>query len=252
MPARFLVSVFAIVAVATAQEPPPADAPVATPAAAEPVKPSVKQLDGDRFQVGEVTFDKKTREIRFPAKVNMTEGQLEYLVVHENGKVHESLLSTTISPTHLNLAFTLLRYPPSRELYTVSENDQPTPATAQEVPAEVKNGARIMIDVEWTADGKKNRKPVNEWIQHAVKEVAMPAGPWVYGGSSFGEGKYFPETTGDVAAIFLSNAAIINYPGEDGDNDDVWTPYTKRIPAEATDVTVIISPYQKSRPLPKP
>ena len=244
---RYLISGFALVAIAAAQEPAPVESP-----APEPAKPSVKQLDETRFQIGEVTFDKKTREIRFPTKVNMTEGQLEFLVVHENGKVHESLLSTTISPTHLNLAFTLLRYPPSRELYSVSENDDGKPQDTTNIPAEVKSGARIAIDVEWTEDGKKRRNPVNEWIQHAIREVAMPAGPWVYGGSSFGNGKYFPETSGDVVAIFLSNAAIINYPGTDRDNDDVWTPFPKRVPAEATDVTVIISPYQNSKPLPKP
>ena len=248
MLARLLISGFAIIAMATAQEPPAADAP----AAAEPAKPSVKQLDETRFQIGEVTFDKKTREIRFQTKVNMTEGQLEYLVVHENGKVHESLLSTTISPTHLNLAFKLLRYPPSRELYTVSEDDDSKPLVAPNIPAEVKEGARLLIEVEWSEGGKKRRNPVNEWIQHAVTEASMPAGPWVYGGSGFGDGKYFPETTGDVVAIFLSNAAIINYPGDDGNNDEVWAPFTKRIPAEATDVTVILSPYQKSKPLPKP
>ena len=244
---RYLISGFALVAIAAAQEPAPVESP-----APEPAKPSVKQLDETRFQIGEVTFDKKTREIRFPTKVNMTEGQLEFLVVHENGKVHESLLSTTISPTHLNLAFTLLRYPPSRELYSVSENDDGKPQDTTNIPAEVKSGARIAIDVEWTEDGKKRRNPVNEWIQHAIREVAMPAGPWVYGGSSFGNGKYFPETSGDVVAIFLSNAAIINYPGTDRDNDDVWMPFPKRVPAEATDVTVIISPYQNSKPLPKP
>ncbi|MEO5915785.1 MAG: YdjY domain-containing protein [Luteolibacter sp.] len=245
---RLLVFSFALAAMAVAEE----DAPVEKPAPVEPVKPSVKQLDETNFQIGEVTFDKKSREIRFPTKVNMIEGQLEYLIVHENGKVHESLLSTTISPTHLNLAFTLLRYPPSRELYTVGENDEGKPAKLPDVPAEVKAGARVNIDVEWMDNGKVRRIPVNEWIQHGVKETAMPAGPWVYGGSSFGEGKYFPETTGDVAAIFLSNAAILNYPGDDRDNDDVWTPFPKRVPAEGTNVTVIIAPFQKTKPPTKP
>ena len=91
-------------------EPPPSPA---TDPGAEADKPTVNKLDETRCQIGGVIFDQKTREIRFPTKVNMTEGQLEYLIVHENGKVHESLLSTTVSPTHLNLAFTLLRYPPS-------------------------------------------------------------------------------------------------------------------------------------------
>lgn len=244
---RFLIVSCAFASLALAQDPPSEESK-----AAAPPKPSVKQLDETHFQVGEVSFDKKSREIRFPTKVNMIEGLLEYLIVHENGKVHESLLSTKISPTDLNLAFTLLRYPPSVELYSqpAPAGDKPVPAPV--VSAEVKAGARVSINVEWKDKGKTRRLPINEWIQHGVKETTMPAGPWVYGGSNFNEGIYSAEASGDVAAIFLSNDAILNYPGDDHDNDDVWTVFTKRVPAEGTDITVIIAPYHPAKPLPKP
>ena len=217
-----------------------------------PVKPSVEQLDDTRFQIGGVTFDKKSREIRFPTQVNMVEGLLEYLIVHENGKTHEALLTTKISPTNLNLAFSLLSYPPSRELYHVPTYAGEEPVIEPEVPAEVKSAARVSIDVEWTEDGKVRRIPVNEWIQHGVTATSMSAGPWVYGASNFEDGKYTPEVTGDIAAIFLSNAAILNYPGDDNRNDDVWTPFLKRVPAEGTNVTVIIAPFKNAKPIPKP
>lgn len=229
--------------------PPPV---VATDAPAEPVKPSVRKLDGSRYQIGGVIFDEKTREIRFPTKVNMTEGALEYLIVHVNGKVHESLLSTEISPTHLNLAFTLLRYTASHELYPLPDDTGGVSDKFPDVSAQVKASSRVTIEVEWNDDGKVRRLPVNEWIQHGVKATAMPAGPWVYGGSDIFEGKFVAETTGDVAAIFLSQAALLNYPGEDHENDDVWTPFPKRVPAEGTNVTVIIAPYSHPQPLPKP
>ena len=223
-----------------AQETPPGVAP-----ATEAPKPSVKKLDATHYQIGGISFDEKTREIRFPAKVNMTEGLLEFLIVHQNGKVHEALLSTEISPTDLNLAFTLLRYPPSRELYPLPEEDGAASSKFPTVPADVKARARITIDVEWTLDGKLRRVPINEWIQHAVKSTSMPAGPWVYGGSEFSEGKFIPETSGDIAAIFLAMSALINYPGDDNNSDDVWTPFPKRVPPVETNVTVIIAPYQK-------
>lgn len=222
-----------------APAPPPAEENVG------PVKPSVIKIDEDRFKIGEVTFDKKLREIRFPARINMVEGQLEYLIVHENGKVHEALLATKISPTHLNLAFTLLRYKPSAELYPLPNDTGGTSNKFPEVSAEVKAAARIQIEVEWEDAGKKRKLPINEWIQHGTKGTDMPAGPWVYGASVVEDGKYAPETSGDVAAIFLSAAAIINYPGDDNNNDDVWTPFPKRVPAEGSPVTVIISPYSK-------
>ena len=218
----------------------------------EPVKPAVEKLDETRYKIGNITFDQKSREIRFPAKVNMIEGLLEFLLVHQNGKLHESLLMTDISPTHLNLAFTLLRYPPSRELYLLPNDHGGASNEFPNVPEEVKTGARIAIDVEWKDGEKPRRLPVNEWIQHTVKSTSMPAGPWVYGGSDINDGKFAPETSGDVIAIFTTASALINYPGKDDDNDEVWTPYPKRVPAVGTEVTVIITPFSKTKPQEKP
>ncbi len=215
------------------------------------VKPLVKQLDETRFQIGAITFDMKSREIRFSATVNMTEGLLEYLIVHENGKVHESLLTTKISPLNLNVAFTLLKYPASRELYAEDTPEGGKVVKAPEISEEVRSGARVGIAVEWKQDGKVRRIPINEWIQHGITTKSMDAGPWVYGASESFEGKYIPEVSGDIAAIFLSNAAILNYPGEDNGNDEVWTPFPKRVPEEGTAVTVIITPFHPSKPTPK-
>lgn len=209
----------------------------------EPVKPTVEKLDETRFRIGQVTFDRKTREIRLPAEVNMTEGLLEFLLVHRNGKVHESLLLTDASPTHLNLAFTLLRYSASRELYALPSETGGASEKYPDVPEDVKAGARIAIDVEWEDQGKLRRLPVNDWIQHSVKSTAMPAGPWVYGGSEFFEGKFIPETSGDIAAIFVAQSAIINYPGDDNHDDTVWLAYPKRVPEPGTKVTLVIAPY---------
>ena len=104
---RLLVLFPVCASLALAQFPAPAEPsdPAAPEEKKEVPKPSVKKLDENRYQVGQVTFDKKTREIRFPAKVNMTEGLLEFLVVHQKGKLHESLFATETSPTDINLAF---------------------------------------------------------------------------------------------------------------------------------------------------
>lgn len=254
MPPCLFILLSACTSVALAQDQSPVE-PRTLPApdqAVEAVEPTVRKLDATRYQIGEVTFDQKTREIRFPTRVNMTDGLLEYLIVHQNGKVHEALLSTETSPTHLNLAFTLLRYSPSKELYPLPNETGGISGDFPDVPSEVKAAARVTIDVEWTDQGKVRRVPVNEWIQHAVKSTAMPAGPWVYGGSHFHEGKFNAETSGDIAAIFLSMEALVNYPGDDNSDDTVWLPFPKRVPPEGTNVTVIIAPYQNAKPLSKP
>ncbi|RYD46275.1 MAG: hypothetical protein EOP85_07780 [Verrucomicrobiaceae bacterium] len=244
---RLLATFTACASLAMAQFPAPAGPGDGAPPeeTKEVAKPSVKKLDETRFQIGQVIFDKKTREIRFPAKVNMTEGLLEFLVVHEKGKLHESLFSTETSPTDLNLALTLLSYKPSKELYPLPNDTGGTSNSFPEVPPGIKFAARVNIDAEWTTEGKTRRLSVNELIQHEVKVTAMPAGPWVYGGSDFKEGKFIAETSGDIIAIFLSMAALVNYPGEDNADDTVWIPFPKRVPEIGTAVTVIITPYQK-------
>jgi hypothetical protein len=239
---------------ATAQDRAPVE-PGSLPApdqAVEPVKPAIEKLDESRFQMGQVVFDHKSREIRFPCKVNMTEGLLEYLVVHQNGKVHESLFVTETSPTHINLALTLLKYRPSRELYPLPNDTGGLSGDFPVVPDDIKASARIRIDVEWSEEGNTKRLPVNDWIQHAVKTTAMPQGPWVYGGSEFYDGQFVPETSGDIAAIFVAQSSLINYPGEDNRDDTVWLAFTKRIPPQGTNVTLVIAPQsgQKSAPAP--
>ncbi|MEO0017542.1 MAG: hypothetical protein RLZZ522_825 [Verrucomicrobiota bacterium] len=230
----------------TAPSPAPAPAP-------DPGKPQIEKLDGDRYRIGKVTIDRKTREIRLPAKVNMTAGLLEFLLVQQQGKVHEALLITEASSTHLNLAFLLLRYQPSPELFSQLDETGHMTGMYPNVPAAVQAGARIQIEVEWKDEAAKvSRRSVNDWIQHSVKDTAMPPGPWLYTGSESYEGKYIPDLTGDVAAIFTSPAAMINYPGAEGSNDLVWHASPTRVPAKDTEVTLIITPFANTPTPPKP
>lgn len=230
---RALILLVSATAIATGQ-----------PDAPPPVKPSVEKIDATRFKIGDITFDSKTREIRFPAAINMTQDLLEFLIVHKNGKVHESLLKTEISPTHLNLAFTLLRYRPSPELYAAPTSAEDPTEKFPEVPDDVKKSARIRIEVEWQDGGRLRKVPINEWIQHTATGTAMPAGPWVYGGSEVIDGKFPPEATGDIAAIYRSQSALINYPGKDHGDDTVWFVFPKRVPPLDSPVTIIITPFQ--------
>lgn len=239
---RVLMLLCAVPSLAIAQA--PAGAPPAPVQAAVSVKPQILKLDEDRYQVGKIIFDRKTREIRFPAKVNMVKGLLEFLLVQQQGKVHEALLITDASPTHLNLAFLLLQYQPSNELFSLRNETGHMTGLYPNVPAAVKARARIQIEVEWKDNAAKtHRNPINDWIQHSKEATAMPHGPWLYTGSTSHEGKYVPELTGDIVAIFTAPEAMINYPGADGGSDLVWHAFSERVPAKDTEVTLIITPF---------
>ena len=254
MISRFLLVIQTCVAISLAQETTPVkpEPPPVTNAAAEAVKPSVTKLDETRYQIGGVILDRKNREIRFPAKVNMAEGLIEYMIILQKGKIHEALLITQAVPTDLNLAFVLLRYPPSPELFSqINETGHPT-GIYPEVPNPVRAAARITMEVEWSENGTTRRVHINEWLRDKAKDAALAPGPWLYTGSSFSEGKFIPDLSGDIASIKLDPYAMINYPGPDSEQGVVWFAFPKRVPPVGTDVTVIITPYFKSKPLPTP
>ncbi|MEP4076505.1 YdjY domain-containing protein [Haloferula sp.] len=210
-------------------------------------KPAITRLDDGNMKIGEITFDPKTRAIRFPAEVNMTEGLLEFVVVHRDGKVHESLLLTEISATNLNIAIKLLNYKASRELYLRLEEDGSLSSEFEDATTDEKEGSRIQIGLEWQQDGETKSSTLNDWISHASTETPMSSEPWVYGGSFVVDGKFVAEGSGDIIAIFLSNAAIINYSGKDNQDDEVWLPHAKRVPKVGTPVTVVLSPFNSKK-----
>ena len=210
-----------------------------TPAAAQP---SVVKVDENTFRIGDIEFRKDTRSIRIPAEVNMTEGLLEYALVHTDGKIHESLLLTRVNPTHVNIAFKLLGFKASQELFYALEEDGSASGKLIEVDEKTKAAARIKVTLEWKQKQETKSAALHDWISHAISERPMPAAPWVYGGSFLVEGKFAAETSGDLIAIFTNQASLLNYAGKDHDNDEVWIPTHGRVPPEGTSVTVVISP----------
>lgn len=224
--------------------------PRTLPAPDQPVaehEPAVTRLEDGRVKIGDILLDPKSREIRFPAEINMNEGLLEFIVVHQNGKIHESLLSTKISATKLNIAIKLLHYKASRELYLKLEDDGSLSSEFETASPEEMDGSKVQIGFEWQEDGATKTATINEWISHAATEKPMPHEPWIYGGSFVVDGTFVAESSGDIIAIFLSNAAIINFAGEDNQDDEVWLPHPKRIPEVGTAVTVVISPFKPNK-----
>ena len=267
MTCHLAILLAAVPVLAIAQSPPSAAAPPAAdqavvsdqPAAAagklaESPKPQLKKLGESAYQIGGVTINAQTREIRFPVKVNMDKGLQEYIICKQQGKLHEALLVTAINATHLSLAFTLLRYVPSPELFGLRDETGHPNGLYPKVPVPVQAGARIAVEVEWTLDDKTHRVPINDWLQLSVKETGMKQGPWLYTGAEFYDGKFIPEMSGDLAAIMVDQGCMINYPGPDNvDNgSQIWYAYPQRVPPVGTPVTVIITPYTNTRPLPKP
>jgi hypothetical protein len=229
---------FALCFAKEAPAPPPKSEP--KDAVAAPPVPTVTKLDGARFQVGKVICDKKKREIRFPAEVNMTEGALEYVIVHNDGKVHEALVRTLVTHADLKLALTTLNFKPSREIFSERNAKGEYTNVYPIVPADVKAAARISIHLEWDEKGTARKISLNECLQAEAEESPkMAAGPWLYSGNN-GACK-------DLATLHLDDNSLISYTAYHDLKKAHWFPVPKILPAVGTSLTVVITPFTKAR-----
>ncbi len=206
---------------------------------ATPKKPTIERISETQFKIGKVSFDSKKRELSFPAKVNMTEGLLEYVIVMPHGKMHESLFVTEANPFDVNVAFKLLNVPAMEKYFPeLDENFSPIPGPK---PTEAALAAsRLTATVTWVVDGKASSHPLHELIKDTENDKFMPKGRWLYTGSVIDNGKFQATLSGDILAILNNRASIINYNGPGSENDEIWIPVTKTLPPLGTDVTVTL------------
>jgi hypothetical protein len=210
------------------------------------------QLDDARYQLGNIILNRKNREIRFPAKVNMISGHFEYLMVHQTGYIHESFLVTDISPGLINLAFNCLRYTPSQELfYELDDTGHPT-GIHPEVPMRVRAYARVEVEVEWLENGITHRSTVTDWFENFSTKAPLPPGPWLYTGMSVAGEKSIPQLSPNAFSSQLHRESMLNYPHANDEEEALWYASSKHFPPVGTAMTVIISPYFKPKTAPTP
>src|SRR5262245_33801666 len=67
-----------------------------------------KEVSPGVYEVGSIKLDKNARNVKVPAKVNMVDGLIEYLMVTPKGATHESVLASEAEPQDLHMAMLLL------------------------------------------------------------------------------------------------------------------------------------------------
>lgn len=197
---------------------------------AEEAAAKVERIGEHRYRLGEIEFDAKTREIRLPATVNMREGgPVEYLLVHEKGKVHESILTTAVPPLHLQIAMKLLRY---RAGYgDVFNRFLPPEALEKEGGKEADRGETVSFTFQ--AEGRAEQ-PVYELVMDGESAEAMTPGGWIYTGSTVEDGRFMAEAEGSIVAIYLDSLALFNMTRDGADIDERWGARHNAIPEIGT------------------
>jgi hypothetical protein len=203
----------------------------------------IREIAPGIIQIGDVRLDKTKRAITFPAQVNLTEGLIEYLLVSNAGKTHESLLRTDIQPYHLQLAMLLLgakgappaaltNLPPGGQIVGNKDGRDSTASLP---------GEAVTITVNWTLKKKTNHVAIEDLVYNLKTKAAMAKGPFTFTGSRLWEGAFIAQQEGSIMATITDPDAMFNNPRAGHDNDEIWQVAPKGVPPLDTPVTVTIT-----------
>lgn len=209
--------------------------PTKPPKDLKPVK-----VSDSEYQLGKLSFNPKTREIWFPCRVNQNEVVLEFAICDEfRGKLHESLLSTKVTPFEIQIAMKLLRWSPSkRQIYRkFGEDGKPIGVLKDDG----KGRMEILIRHKGK-DSKKLTEPLGNWVHNANTKKPVGAGSWTYTGSKVIDGYFLAAEDGAIAAIYRYEGSLCNTFNPGSDDDELWFPIAGKLPPLDTEVTVIFRP----------
>ena len=211
-----------------------------------------KEIAPGIFKVGTVQLDKNTATVTFPAKVNMNDGLLEYLMVSPQGPMHESLFTSEASPQDVHMAMLLL----GAKGMVQQGGKEPARIDAEYLAKAPKlTGDRISLRVKWKdKDGKEQITPPERWIERKIftpkkptRTVTAEDGPWLYTGSYFYENRFIAQVEGAFAAMVTFPGALINNPRTGSNDDHIWFVKTDAVPPVGTPVefSITLEPADK-------
>lgn len=195
----------------------------------------IEPMGDQRFRIGKVVLDKKANTVTVPVKVNMTQGILEYALVHDNGKAHESLFTTSAQPKNIHLACVLL-----------GKTEVPGREWPQSHSGITKDQS-VKVSVTWPTNGPMKLYPLEKLIiktdqpgaSESGKELA--AGDWLYSGSHFRGSVFMAESEGSIISIIGDGAALVNGLRVGHDNDLLHTANSELLPAQGRTLKMVFT-----------
>ena len=184
--------------------------------------PSLQRIGDDKFRFGKVVIDKKNRILELNATSNQRNGLIEYALVHESGKTHESLFRTKVRPQILHACFLLLRHPQEDRFFENLWSENPKKLDFSK--------SRIKTEVEWDHNGSPLICTLEKLCLNTKNKNSLKKGAFIFNGSKKIENSYLAEISGSMIAVYADEEAVINSTDHDSNNDDVWIANEKQMP----------------------
>lgn len=210
------------------------DSKPTTPPTALPTNGLVHQVGANQFAVGHVRLDNTAATISFPAVVNLRQGPVEYLVVTDYGKIHESLLRTTAAPYHIHLALLLLGlHPHGPTAFTNLATTKPSRSPPMPPPD-------LRIEISWTENQRLRRTTAGRHVLNRRARKPVGHGHWLFTGSRFREDGFAAQSDGSIISLIDDPDAIIANALPGCDDDDNWLATGTKLPPPDSPVEVTL------------
>jgi hypothetical protein len=139
----------------------------------------LKKINDHLYMLHDMEINTGESYISIPCEVNMAVGLLEVLLCRPEGKVHESLLVTKISPLEFQTAMLLLGLDPVNEIPDdPSKSDSLSSFKTIETP-----GDSVLLFIESEKDGKPIRVPAESLIRDERTKTSLNQGTWLFKGA---------------------------------------------------------------------
>ena len=154
--------------------------------------------------LGEISIHPERKAVSFEVDIKHRDRAIEYILVGEQGKLHETLFSSDVDIIQLNAALQLLDLTP---------------------------GTPVIVKASWNLFGEDHEEAINHWFEYDDQEIPSPVIRWVYTGSQFSnEGEFLAAKEENLISIQEDANALISFSGTGNENANYWIALTKQIP----------------------
>lgn len=193
------------------------------------------------YQLKEIEINTLLKTITFPCMINMDSGLIEVVLCSPEGKTHESLLTTKISPLELQTALLLLGLDPVNEIPEDGKSDPLSPYLSVETP-----GDSVLLFIELERNGKSIRKPVDYYIRNERTQKQLRESNWLFRGAvTHNSGHVIIDPDVTMIATYHDPVALMELNSADKYDDELFYINTQSGLKKQEKAKLIIQAFKK-------
>jgi hypothetical protein len=177
------------------------------------------KVSDDVYKLNEMAINTANGTLEIPCKINMNKGLIEVVLCRKEGKVHESLLVTNISPLEFQTALLLLGLDPVNEVpddpSKINQNDQFSSIET--------DGDAVKLYLAYELDGEQVKKPIENFIYDESVKKNLKTSTWLFrGAATHMSGHVIVDPDVTMIATYHDPVAMMELNAQSKFNDELF------------------------------